>query len=519
MALGGGVFTTQNKKLPGAYINFVSASQASAALSDRGVCAVPMALDWGDAGAVLQLTNSDFLNNSIPILGHEYTSDYCMPFRELFKNARMVYVYNLVTGSTKASNEYCTAKKAGARGNDIKLVITQNVDDPTKFDVKTLLDNLIYDEQKAVVNTNDLTANDYVEFKPDVSLALTASLPLAGGSNGEGVKAECEYATAKVAGQSGNNLKIDISGATGAWTIAVLNGSVTVFSKEAYTSDTIVPTELENDYVVFKAVPLAVANVSLTGGAENVTAASWQQALSAFESYTFNTLGLATNDDSIKKLATAYTDRLRDEVGVKFQTVLFKHAANDKGVINVVNGLNGDEFNPSIVYWTTGAECGCDVNETLTNSTYTGELDLDVSRTQAQLEECVDGGQFVFHRVGDEVRVLTDINSKTSVTVEEGEDFKSNQTMRVLDQIGNDIAVLFNDRFLGKVPNDNAGRVSLWNAIAQHHQELARIRAIEDFDPENITVEQGNDRKTVLVNDYVTPVNALEKLYMYVMVQ
>lgn len=519
MALGGGVFTTQNKKLPGAYINFVSASQANTTLSDRGVCAVPMALDWGDSETVMQLTNNSFMNDSLKLLGHDYTSDYCLPFRELFKNAKSVYVYNLVSGAVKASNEYCTAKKAGSRGNDLKLVVTQNVDDQTKFDVKTLLDNIIYDEQKAVLSTNDLTENDYVVFKPDVTLVLTASAPLTGGTNGEGTKADCEYATAKIAGSGGNNLKIDISGATGAWDITVYNEKVAVYSKEAYAPDTIVPTELENDYVVFKAVPLAVTNVSLTGGEENITAASWQKALSAFESYSFNTLGLATNDDSIKKLATAYTDRLRDEVGVKFQTVLFNHNANDKGVINVVNGLTTDKFDPSAVYWVTGAECGCAVNATLTNATYTGELDIDVSLSQTQLEECVDNGQFVFHRVGDEKRVLTDINSKTSVTLEEGEDFKSNQTMRVLDQIGNDIAVVFNDKFLGKVPNDNAGRISLWNSIVQHHQELARLRAIEDFEPENITVAEGNDRKTVVVNDYVTPVNALEKLYMYVMVQ
>ena len=36
MSLGGGSFISQNKVLPGAYINFVSAASASATLSDRG---------------------------------------------------------------------------------------------------------------------------------------------------------------------------------------------------------------------------------------------------------------------------------------------------------------------------------------------------------------------------------------------------------------------------------------------------------------------------------------------------
>ena len=35
MALGGGTFVIQNKKLPGSYINFVSAAKASATLSER----------------------------------------------------------------------------------------------------------------------------------------------------------------------------------------------------------------------------------------------------------------------------------------------------------------------------------------------------------------------------------------------------------------------------------------------------------------------------------------------------
>ena len=33
MALGGGMFTVQNKILPGAYINFMSAARASTSLS------------------------------------------------------------------------------------------------------------------------------------------------------------------------------------------------------------------------------------------------------------------------------------------------------------------------------------------------------------------------------------------------------------------------------------------------------------------------------------------------------
>lgn len=48
MALGGGTFVTQNKILPGAYINFVSLASASATLSDRGT--VPCSLNFSTSG-------------------------------------------------------------------------------------------------------------------------------------------------------------------------------------------------------------------------------------------------------------------------------------------------------------------------------------------------------------------------------------------------------------------------------------------------------------------------------------
>ena len=46
MPIGGGTFTVQNKVLPGAYINFVSAG-TNAKMGSRGVAALPLELNWG----------------------------------------------------------------------------------------------------------------------------------------------------------------------------------------------------------------------------------------------------------------------------------------------------------------------------------------------------------------------------------------------------------------------------------------------------------------------------------------
>ena len=63
MALGGGTWLTQNKKLPGTYINFVSKVRASVNMADRGYAAMPLDLDWGIEGEVFTVENADFQKN------------------------------------------------------------------------------------------------------------------------------------------------------------------------------------------------------------------------------------------------------------------------------------------------------------------------------------------------------------------------------------------------------------------------------------------------------------------------
>ena len=71
--LGGGTFTAQNKILNGAYINFVSASKASASLSDRGIATMPLELDWGVDNAIFEVSPADFQKNSLKIFGYPFT--------------------------------------------------------------------------------------------------------------------------------------------------------------------------------------------------------------------------------------------------------------------------------------------------------------------------------------------------------------------------------------------------------------------------------------------------------------
>ena len=115
--------------------------------------------------------------------------------------------------------------------------------------------------------------------------------------------------------------------------------------------------------------------------------------------------------------------------------------------------------------------------------------------------------------------MLKDINSLVTVTQDKGDIFKSNQTIRVIDQIATDIAGIFATKYLGVVQNDADGRASLWSDIAYEHRQLQDMRAIEDFDESAIVVTQGDDKGSVVVTDVITVVNAMDKLYMTVTVQ
>ena len=430
MALGGGTFTTQNKVLPGAYINFVSMKAASASLSDRGIATMALELDWGVEGDVFEVTSADFQKNSLKIFGYPYDHEKLKGLRDLFKNIRTLYAYRLNGGGTKASNTYATAKFGGIRGNDIKIAVQTNVDDESMYDVITYVGTTVVDKQ-TVSEASKLVANDFVIFKTESALSVTAGVALSGGTNG------------------------------------------------------------------------------------TVDGTAHQTYLDKIESYSFNAIGVVTNEDGIKSLYVNFCKRLRDEIGVKFQAVIYSKAGDHEGCINVKNKVTDSGWSEAcLVYWVTGIVAGCAVNKSNTNKLYDGEFAVDVNYTQSDLAKAIQNGEFTLHKVGSDVRVLEDINSLVTTSETKGDLFKDNQTVRVIDQIANDTAVLFNTKYLGVIPNDAAGRISLWTDIIKHHEDLQNIRAIENFADKDVTVEQGDTKKSVVINDAVEPIGTMTRLYM-----
>ncbi len=423
MALGGGTYVTQNKVLPGAYFQFISKATATASLSGRGVAAMALEMDWGKDDEIITVEAGEFQKNSLKIFGYDYASEKLKDVREVFLHANILHVYKLTSGGTKASNTFATALHGGVRGNNLKVVIQQDVDDESKFVVSLYLGTTKVDEQ-TVAAASELVANDFVEWKADVVLEVTAGAALEGGAN------------------------------------------------------------------------------------NTVDATAHQTFLNKIESYPdVNAIGYTGSDDAVKALYVAFAKRMRDEVGIKLQAVIFNKAADSIAAVNVKNQAD-------LVPWVLGVIAGTAVNKSATNMKYDGECVVNTSYTQRQLEAAIKAGEFVLHHVGTDVHVLEDINSLVTTTDEQGEVFKDNQTVRIIDSIATSVASIFVSKYLGKVPNNASGRTSLWSDVVKIHKNLNDIQAIEDFESGHITVEQGETKKSVVVNSEITVVNTMTKLYM-----
>ncbi len=422
MAFGGGNFISQNKVLPGAYINSISVARASATLGDRGVVACGLELDWDIDGELFKVGVSDFLSKSKEIFGFDYADEKMVYLRELYLNAQEVYFYRLNSGVC-ASNDYCVAKCSGVRGNEIYIKIVDGDD----FIVTTIFAGVEVDEQ-VVSSASELVDNAYVVWK-DFELSATAGVALTGGTN-----------------------------------------------KSAVT---------DGDYA---------------------------KMLQLLEGKKFNILVTDSVDEDVQSRLVAFAKVQRENIGNKFQVVVYDGDFDDEAVISVATAAVGDAS--ALVYWVAGASAGCSINKSLTNRKYDGELEIANVATQSELIEALAGGEFVFHQVGDDFRVLEDVNTLQTLEFDKGEDFKSNQTVRVIDQISMDIMELFNDKYLGFIPNDEAGRISLWNDIVSHHKQLVNLRVIEDFEASDVEVLLGDTKKSVVVKDRILVVNAMSQLYM-----
>lgn len=215
---------------------------------------------------------------------------------------------------------------------------------------------------------------------------------------------------------------------------------------------------------------------------------------------------------------------MREDEGVKCQAVLANHIGDYEGVINVAQGVvmvDGSKLAAAeATAWVAGATAGASMTTSNTGMKYTGAIDVEPRMTKTEKETAVKAGKLIFDvDSAQNVTVVYDINSLTTFTPEKSKDLSKNRVIRTLDNIANDIASIFKSNYMGKINNNTDGRMLFKSALVDYFAGLQNMSAIDNFNPDDITVAPGDDIDAMLVDVYVEPVDSAEKLYMTVNLQ
>ena len=189
--MAGGIFTSQNKVLPGVYINTKSSGNVTANIGTKGVVAICEPLSWGATGVISKYIPGE---DPTPLIGSDITSDDALFLREMMKGSDVTTapIQILLYRPTGASGVKATAtigaltataKYVGTRGNDITIIISADPDISGNYIIETSIDGRIADAQ-SVANLSSLVSNEWVDFTgTGTTITTTAGTALTTGAN------------------------------------------------------------------------------------------------------------------------------------------------------------------------------------------------------------------------------------------------------------------------------------------------------------------------------------------------
>ena len=446
--MAGGTWVSQNKVLPGVYINVKSQPNVTANVGDKGIVAIAKALSWGAPGEVVVITPGQDVT---PFVGYNISTAQAQFLREMMRGTDttscptqiLLYRYAGADGAraTATLNDLnVTALYEGVRGNDISVAVIADPDTEGSFEVQTIVDGTVVDVQTGST-VGDIQGNAWVTFGGTAESALIAN-----------------------------------------------------------------------------------AGTALTGGIDpTVSVADDAAFLTAIEPYTFDILAYDGSESAVVDAYTAFIKRMNDSVGRKCQLVVGNFTGiNSKYVISAHNGVNladGSALDDKqVVWWLAGAEAGALYYQSLTYAQYPTAVSANPKLTDDQTAAAIAAGQIAFIDDFGIVKVCSDIDTKTTVTLTEGAEFKKNRVMRVIMQFCNDTYEHFANYYIGKVDNNDDGRALLRAWIIGYLNEMMANNGIQNFTAEDVEVLPGAEIDAVLINVALQPVDAVEKIYVSVTV-
>lgn len=268
-----------------------------------------------------------------------------------------------------------------------------------------------------------------------------------------------------------------------------------------------------------KAKTVLVYKLKASHKAADVTAA-----LAALKTVQFDTLCFpydGEGEEANKTAIATWIKGMREDEGVKCQAVLVNYAADSEGIINVVQGIvmtgNQELTAAETTAWVAGATAGASITTSNTGVIYTGAIDVKPRMTRSEMEAAVTAGKFIFKvDSAQNVSVVYDINSLTTVTADKGKMLRKNRVIRTIDNIANDITKIFEANYVGETSNSEEGRSLLKAFLVDYFTALQASGAVQNFETGDVNVIRGTDSDAVVVDAAIQPVDSVEKIYITV---
>lgn len=328
------------------------------------------------------------------------------------------------------------------------------------------------------------------------------------------------FVTAKYTGTLGNTITVQVTEIDGLYRVITYVGGT---SRDVQTVSEI--EELENnDFVVFEGSGSLVINagITLTGGTNGTinTATAYPAYLALAEMARWQTMALTQDNDMYAAQFAKFADRMRNYEGRYVQVVVSNYNADLISAINsdcgaIVDGVTVTAEEATA--WVAGITAGAAITQSNVGRVFPGATRILHERSNTEIIEALEKGMFILstNQNGD-IIVEDDINSLTTLTLKLTEDYKLNQIIRVLDEVGTSVSSIWETSFKGLVQNNENGRNIFKATLLTYFEELQRLGAIENFagaDDIEVDAVEGKKDSVALTVYRLDPVVAMSKLY------
>lgn len=438
--MAGGTWSpTEQKVRPGFYLNFEAAALAAIKPGARGIVACPVKADWGPVRTFKEITSEAELLSTYGEDTAAGATAYKTVRMALLGGAKTVLAYRLAD-SNAAKASIILQDAAGSPVNVLKLETKYETTLPFKVSTRT--------------NLLDSTKQDILLYN---GTKLLRTFTFSTGAGG------VDNAVAAINNDTGNEWITAIKIAGG-------NGTLFIVNSQSFTGG--------------------------NNGISGVVHADYIAAQTAFESCVWNLFTLdGMTDSSLQISCKSWIERLRNEgkgvIGVfggadiddadpnqgNQRSVGFNH----EGIINVIVGaaLDGSAYSSAeVAPYIAGLIAGQKLSESITYAVCPFE-DVNPRLTNNQVIAALQSGSLILVHDGEKVKVEQGINTLTGLRQGQNNQWKKIRAIRTMDAINNDLLKAAGDHYIGKVNNNDDGKVALLNAFKQYMDTLVQGGIVE----------------------------------------